>query len=164
MIAKLVSVAEMVAIERAADAAGHTYAQMMEFAGQGVGEQIEEAYGFLRAEGALGLVGSGNNGGDTLVALAWLAQWGWKTAACLVRPRPADDPLIARLRAAGGEVCALDDDLSGKHVYDRLAGCGVLIDGMQLAQLMIDHDIGVTTARTYTVKKVDQDYFVEDEV
>jgi restriction system protein len=40
----------------------------------------------------------------------------------------------------------------------------VLIDGMQLAQLMIDHDIGVTTARTYTVKKVDQDYFVEDEV
>ena len=130
MIAKLVSVAEMVAIERAADAAGHTYAQMMEFAGRGVAEQIEEAYGFLRAEGALGLVGSGNNGGDTLVALAWLAEWGWKTAACLVRPRPAEDPLVARFLAAGGEVCALEDDLSGKHVYDRLAGCGVLIDGI----------------------------------
>lgn len=39
----------------------------------------------------------------------------------------------------------------------------VLIDGSQLAQLMIDHDIGVTTARTYTLKKIDHDYFVEEE-
>jgi restriction system protein len=40
----------------------------------------------------------------------------------------------------------------------------VLIDGRQLAQLMIDHDIGVATARTYTVKRLDSDYFTEDEV
>jgi restriction system protein len=39
----------------------------------------------------------------------------------------------------------------------------VLVDGSLLAQLMIDHDIGVTTSRTYTVKKIDQDYFVEEE-
>jgi restriction system protein len=39
----------------------------------------------------------------------------------------------------------------------------VLIDGRRLAQLMIDHGIGVTTARTYTIKKLDLDYFVEDE-
>jgi restriction system protein len=38
----------------------------------------------------------------------------------------------------------------------------VLIDGKQLAQLMIDHDIGVATSHTYTVKRVDLDYF-EDE-
>ena len=39
----------------------------------------------------------------------------------------------------------------------------VLIDGKRLAELMIDHGIGVTTARTYTIKKLDSDYFVEDE-
>jgi restriction system protein len=39
----------------------------------------------------------------------------------------------------------------------------VLIDGKRLADLMIDHDIGVTTARTYTIKRLDSDYFVEDE-
>jgi restriction system protein len=39
----------------------------------------------------------------------------------------------------------------------------VLIDGKRLAELMIDHNIGVTTARTYTIKKTDLDYFVEDE-
>lgn len=35
----------------------------------------------------------------------------------------------------------------------------VLIDGRQLAELMIDHDIGVTTIQTYKLKRVDSDYF-----
>ena len=40
----------------------------------------------------------------------------------------------------------------------------VLIDGEQLAELMIDHDIGVSAAQTYTIKRVDSDFFTEDEV
>jgi restriction system protein len=35
----------------------------------------------------------------------------------------------------------------------------VLIDGEQLAEFMIDHGVGVTDYRTYTVKKLDSDYF-----
>jgi len=35
----------------------------------------------------------------------------------------------------------------------------VLIDGEQLAQLMIDHNIGVTEVASYTIKKLDMDYF-----
>jgi restriction system protein len=35
----------------------------------------------------------------------------------------------------------------------------VLIDGEQLAQFMIDYGVGVTTVETYTVKRVDSDYF-----
>ena len=31
----------------------------------------------------------------------------------------------------------------------------VLINGKRLAELMIDHGIGVTTARTYTIKRLD---------
>lgn len=38
----------------------------------------------------------------------------------------------------------------------------VLIDGLQLAQLMIDHDLGVTTERTYVVKRIDSDFFGEE--
>lgn len=37
----------------------------------------------------------------------------------------------------------------------------VLIDGFELAQLMIDHDIGVSTVTTYTIKRLDSDYFEE---
>lgn len=35
----------------------------------------------------------------------------------------------------------------------------VLIDGEKLTQLMIDNDIGVSTTTSYTIKKIDLDYF-----
>jgi len=38
----------------------------------------------------------------------------------------------------------------------------ILIDGEQLTQLMIDHDVGVTEESRYIVKKVDLDYFGDE--
>jgi restriction system protein len=38
----------------------------------------------------------------------------------------------------------------------------VLIDGKELAELMIDHNIGVAEVTSYTIKKVDIDYFNEE--
>lgn len=38
----------------------------------------------------------------------------------------------------------------------------VLIDGETLAQLMIDHNVGVSTIATYELKKIDTDYFAEE--
>jgi restriction system protein len=51
-----------------------------------------------------------------------------------------------------------------KDAQDFAAGIGskiVLIDGEQLSQMMIDHDVGVSTAATYQVKRLDSDYFSE---
>ena len=39
----------------------------------------------------------------------------------------------------------------------------VLIDGERLAGLMIDHNVGVAVARSFVVKRIDLDYFVDDE-
>jgi restriction system protein len=38
----------------------------------------------------------------------------------------------------------------------------ILIDGQQLAQLMIDFGVGVATDATYEVKRLDSDYFMEN--
>ena len=38
----------------------------------------------------------------------------------------------------------------------------VLIDGLTLAKLMIENDVGVSTVSTYKVKKIDSDYFVDE--
>jgi restriction system protein len=38
-----------------------------------------------------------------------------------------------------------------------------LIDGLQLAQFMIDFNVGVTLAQSYEVKKLDSDYFNDDD-
>jgi restriction system protein len=42
---------------------------------------------------------------------------------------------------------------------ERLRQRVVLIDGEQLAELMIEHGVGVTTSRTYEIKRIDEDYF-----
>ena len=38
----------------------------------------------------------------------------------------------------------------------------VLIDGERLAQLMIDHNLGVAIQQTYELKKIDSDYFGDE--
>lgn len=38
----------------------------------------------------------------------------------------------------------------------------VLIDGPEFARLMIDHDVGVTRRHEYVLKRVDEDYFLDD--
>ncbi len=123
---KLVTVSQMQAIEKEADNNGLTYDQMMENAGQGLADIILDLYGKDTGLEAIGLVGPGNNGGDTLVALSALAAEGWKTRAYLVK-RKKDD-LVKRFLEAGGEV------LSKENPFEQLAQAiemsDVFLDGV----------------------------------
>ena len=49
-----------------------------------------------------------------------------------------------------------------KEYTSRIEKKIILLDGEALANLMIEHGIGVTEVSTYSVKKVDSDYFEED--
>ncbi|HEX5809319.1 MAG TPA: NAD(P)H-hydrate dehydratase [Anaerolineales bacterium] len=123
---KLVTVSQMQSIEKEADAGGLTYDQMMENAGQGLADIILSLYAGDADLEVIGLVGPGNNGGDTLVALSALAAEGWKTRAYLVK-RKKDD-LVKRFLEAGGEV------LSKENPFEQLAQAietaDVLLDGI----------------------------------
>jgi len=127
---KYVSTAEMQAVEKEADANGLSYEMMMEHAGIGLAEQVAAKYNFLKDGGVLGLVGSGNNGGDTLVALAKMAEWGWKATAYIVRNRPDDDPLVKRLESCGGEILEASGDPKFKKLKSELADHAILMDGV----------------------------------
>ena len=50
-----------------------------------------------------------------------------------------------------------------KEYVGRIERKIVLIDGEQLAGLMIDHNIGVAVASTFVVKRIDMDYFLDED-
>jgi len=89
---KLVTAAEMRAIEAAVFAAGVTPAELMETAGRAVALAVGEALGGAAARRIVVLVGPGNNGGDGLVAARYLYDSGAEVFVYLLAPRPADDP------------------------------------------------------------------------
>jgi len=127
---KYVSVAEMIAIEKESDDRGHTYSQMMEQAGKGLAEITRDAYRHATDRRVLGLVGSGNNGGDTLVAFCYLQEWGWQTTAYIVRPRPDNDSLVSRFLSVGGTLLNIEKDPAYNQLISALETHSLLMDGI----------------------------------
>lgn len=67
-------------------------------------------------------------------------------------------------RAQKGIFITISDfTLSAEQAADRSTKKIVLINGTQLAKLMIEHNVGVSTSKTYEIKRVDSDYFAETE-
>lgn len=51
---------------------------------------------------------------------------------------------------------------NAKEYVSKIDNKIVLIDGEELSQLMIDHNIGVNTVSTYELKRIDSDYFTDE--
>src|SRR5512135_2220375 len=125
---RLVSVEQMKAIEKEADAAGLTYVQMMQNAGQGLAEVVQDLPIADSEQEVFGLVGPGNNGGDALVALAHLAADGWRARAYLVKRKR--DALVQRLEKAGGEIIVAEEDDEYASLSAFVQTASVLVDGI----------------------------------
>ncbi|MCX7681679.1 MAG: bifunctional ADP-dependent NAD(P)H-hydrate dehydratase/NAD(P)H-hydrate epimerase, partial [Anaerolineae bacterium] len=127
---KIVTVEEMRRIEAASDAAGHSYAAMMEQAGRAVAEAIMQRSP-VRGRQVLVLIGPGNNGGDGLVAARYLAQAGAEVTCYLLRPRdPATDHNFRLAQAAGATTLLADADVEYAHLRHQVACCDILVDAL----------------------------------
>ena len=127
---RLLDVETMREVEAQANSAGTTYAEMMQRAGTGLAESIDSTFGSAAEKRALGLVGAGNNGGDTLIALAWLAQKGWQSTAYLAKQRFADDAALKDFLEGGGKLLLLDQDADFSLLENALEDATVLLDGL----------------------------------
>jgi len=127
---RLVSVAQMKELERQAAEGGLSYDRMMSRAGKGLADLIHARYRDDDRHTVLGLVGSGNNGGDTLVALVHLIHDGWTAKAYIVREREKNDPLVSEFMAAGGELTGYTKDASLKYLKKWVNGSDVILDGI----------------------------------
>lgn len=90
---RIVSVAEMQRLEKEADAAGQSYAAMMEQAGIAVADVIQKRFLHTTDAPVLVLVGPGNNGGDGLVCARHLSDAGYPVRIYLWKRKtaPQDD-------------------------------------------------------------------------
>lgn len=124
---KIVSVAQMKTIEQAANETGIAYETMMINAGSGIAEWVLNHLDATR--GVVGLVGSGNNGGDTLIALTKLGERGFRTLAFTVRPRDKD-PMVKAYKGVGGMVIDLAEADNLSYLNAALIPGAVLLDGI----------------------------------
>lgn len=127
---KLVSIAEMRAIEKQADSTGLSNADMMENAGRSLANEIQTLpYGGEdETIEALGLIGAGNNGGETLIALAHLAASSWRVRAYLFNRKA--DSFVERFVKAGGEIILAESDAKFEKLTSLVATADVVVDGL----------------------------------
>ena len=125
---RIVTAAQMKEIERAGDAHGLPYLQMMENAGLATYAELQKQ---LPHPGRLLVVcGKGNNGGDGFVIARAAAKDGWKVTVLLAEGEPKTPDAITnfeRLHGLPVEICTDGSGLSAEPftaVVDALYGTG----------------------------------------
>ena len=77
--------------------------------------------------------------------------------------RPDIQRFVGSLTGEGASkgvfVTTSDFSREATQYIDRVQHRLVLINGQRLAQLMIEHEVGVRTRSTYKIRSVDEDYF-----
>lgn len=127
---KVFSVAEMVAAEKASDAAGNSYDEMMEKAGRAVADAISVRTPIAASQVTI-LVGPGNNGGDGLVAGRYLAQEGADVTLYLFRSRDTtEDHNYALVKEMDIPVVVSESDARYRILQSRLKKTDILIDAL----------------------------------
>ncbi len=127
---KLVTAAEMTAIEAAAFAAGATPAGLMENAGRAVSLAVGEGLGGAAARRIVVLVGPGNNGGDGLVAARYLYAAGAEVFVYLLAPRPEDDANYAALLSRDIDLVAANEDTAPARLDEALGRADGVLDAV----------------------------------
>ena len=145
---KVVTAAQMVAIEQASERAGVSTDTLMENAGLAVAQAAREELGGAAGQRVVVLVGPGNNGADGLVAARHLRRWGAEVTCCLLTGRPEYDPKLDLASDFGVEIVTHPDNgtlrrlvIRSRLVIDAVLGTGSsrplsgpVGDAMQLLQ------------------------------
>lgn len=128
---KIVTTEEMRTLEKATDAAGWTYNDMMEAAGKAVAAAIDTHLGHLANGPVLVLAGPGNNGGDGLVAARWLDAWEWDVRVyAWKRPGAKSDANFHQLTALDIPLAHAENDAERTQLRAWLADAVIVVDAL----------------------------------
>ena len=127
---KVVTVAEMQALEAASETAGVSTDTLMENAGLACAQKIRELMCGAAGRRVVVLVGPGNNGADGLVLARHLARWGADVRCCIVRGRPSDDPKMTDALVYGVAVRDSSGDVGLSMLRGLLRESDAVVDAI----------------------------------
>jgi restriction system protein len=130
---------------------------------------IRMGYGGSHEDAGEAIGGSGDGGIDGIIKedrlgldFVYIQAKRWENTV----HRPAIQGFAGSLegqRARKGVFITTSDVSSGARDYvNRIEKRIVLVDGAELANLMLDYGIGVTDVATYKVQRIDPTYFGEE--
>lgn len=130
---------------------------------------VSMGYGGSRADAGKSIGGIGDEGIDGIIKedrlgldVVYLQAKRWNGTV----GRPEVQKFVGALhgkRAKKGVFITTGKFSDDAHKYvETIDPKVILIDGLALAQLMIDYNISTTTTATYQIKRIDSDYYIEE--
>ncbi len=127
---KVVTAEQMREIDRSAASIGLPTEALMENAGRAVAEETRKLIGSVIGKHVLVIVGTGNNGGDGLVAGRYLDDWGAEVSLYLCKQRSADDKNLALALERDITIVQADQDKDFVRLDSLLGSSEVVIDAV----------------------------------
>jgi ADP-dependent NAD(P)H-hydrate dehydratase / NAD(P)H-hydrate epimerase len=129
---KIANTQEMRYLEQATDASGHSYAEMMEAAGNAVGIITDKIILMAPDKNVLVLVGPGNNGGDGLVAARFLLEAGHLVTVYIWKRDVRGDDNFRRLkrRRRGIAILWADNDQDYAKLREEIRRADLVLDAL----------------------------------
>ncbi|HEY4289030.1 MAG TPA: restriction endonuclease [Puia sp.] len=129
---------------------------------------IRMGYGGSRKEAGQVLGRSGDGGIDGLIKedklgldTIYIQAKRWENQVTIHQVRDFAGSLLGQKAKKGIFITTSGYPASAKEFVTSIEPRIILIDGKELAELMIEYNVGVATKKTYDVKRLDTDYFEE---
>jgi len=130
---------------------------------------VKMGYGGTRKDAGEALGKSGDEGIDGIIKedrlgldIVYIQAKKWESPVSRPEIQKFAGALMGKRGKKGIFITTSSFSESARRYVKNLESKVILIDGEELAQYMIDFDVGVSKLATYEVKKIDSDYFTEE--
>ena len=129
---------------------------------------VKMGYGGSRKDAGQAIGRSGDEGIDGIIKedrlgldIIYIQAKRWNTTVSRPEVQKFAGALQGRRARKGIFITTSEFSKQAHQFVQQIDSKIILIDGKQLAQMMLDHNVGVSTEAIYELKRIDSDYFAE---
>ena len=129
---------------------------------------VKMGYGGSRKDAGQAIGRSGDEGIDGIIKedrlgldIIYIQAKRWNTTVSRPEVQKFAGALQGRRARKGIFITTSEFSKQAQQFVQQIDSKIILIDGKQLAQMMLDHNVGVSTEAIYELKRIDSDYFAE---